>query len=137
MADLVGTLLRRHGGGPELLAWRHEDGWHDITSAEVGADVKHRLGEQASPKDFRTWHATVLAARGLAAAGAPPASDRARRRVVAQVVKDVAQELGNTPAVCRASYIDPRVIDLWLHGTTIRPTRSQAVGERETLALLA
>ncbi|MFF1531363.1 DNA topoisomerase IB [Cellulomonas sp. NPDC058312] len=136
VAELVGTLVRRRGGGPELLAWRDDDGWHDITSAEVGADVKARLGDDASPKDFRTWHATVLAARGLAAEGAPPASDRARRRVVAQVVKDVSEELGNTPAVCRASYIDPRVVDLWAQGTTIRPTRSQAVAEKETLALL-
>ncbi|HEY0214804.1 MAG TPA: DNA topoisomerase IB [Cellulomonas sp.] len=137
VAELVGTLLRRRGGGPELLAWRDEGGWHDVTSAEVGADVKHRLGDDASPKDFRTWHATVLAARGLAAAGAPPRSDRARRSVVAQVVRDVSDELGNTPAVCRASYIDPRVVDLWAHGTTIRATRSQAVAEQETLALLS
>ncbi|WP_282945930.1 DNA topoisomerase IB [Cellulomonas endometrii] len=136
VAELIGTLLRRRGGGPELLAWRDEDGWHDITSAEVGADVKRRLGGDASPKDFRTWHATVLAARGLAAAGAPPRSERARRRVVAGVVKAVSEELGNTPAVCRASYIDPRIVDLWEHGRTIRPTRSQAVAEKETLALL-
>lgn len=137
VAALVATLLRRRGGGPELLAWRDGDGWHDVTSAEVGADVKRWLGDDASPKDFRTWHATVLAARGLAEAGAAPRSDRARRRVVAQVVRDVADELGNTPAVCRASYIDPRVVDLWEHGTTIRATRSQAVAEKETLALLS
>ncbi|RMI14109.1 DNA topoisomerase IB [Cellulomonas triticagri] len=137
VAELVGTLLRRRGGGPELLAWRDDDGWHDVTSAEVGADVKRRLGDDASPKDFRTWHATVLAARGLAAAGAPPTSDRARRKVVAGVVADVSEELGNTPAVCRASYIDPRVVDLWAHGTTIAPTRSQAVAEKRTLDLLS
>lgn len=137
VAALVATLLRRRGGGPELLAWRDGDGWHDVTSAEVGADVKRRLGDDASPKDFRTWHATVLAARGLADAGPAPRSDRARRRVVAQVVRAVADELGNTPAVCRASYIDPRVVDLWEHGTTIRATRSQAVAEKETLALLS
>lgn len=86
--------------------------------------------------DFRTWHATVLAARALATAGPPPRSDRVRRRVVTQAVKAVAEELGNTPAVCRASYIDPRLVDLWEHGTTIRPTRSQRVAERETLRLL-
>jgi len=136
VAELVGTLLRRRGGGPELLAWQDDDGWHDISSAEVGADVKRRLGDDASPKDFRTWHATVLAARGFADSGPAPRSERARRRVVAQVVRDVSEELGNTPAVCRASYIDPRVVDLWEHGTAIRATRSQAVAERETLALL-
>ena len=57
--------------------------------------------------------------------------------MVTAVVRDVADELGNTPAVCRGSYIDPRVIDLWEHGQTIAPTRSQAVAERETLALLS
>lgn len=136
VAELVGTLLRRRGGGPELLAWRDDEGWHDIVSAEVGADVKHRLGDDASPKDFRTWHATVLAARALAAAGPPPRSDRARRATITAMVKEVSTELGNTPAVCRASYIDPRIIDLWEHGTAIAPTRSQAVAEKRTLELL-
>ncbi|MET0788346.1 MAG: DNA topoisomerase IB [Cellulomonas sp.] len=138
VATLVRTLKRRGDDGEELLAWRDDDGgWHDVTSADVGAYVKRQLGDDATPKDFRTWHATVLAARGLADAGAPPASERARRRVVTDVVRAVAEELGNTPAVCRASYIDPRIIELWERGETIRPTRSQAVAERETLALLS
>ena len=138
VATLVRALTRRRDDGEELLAWRDDDGgWHDVTSADVGAYVKQQLGDEATPKDFRTWHATVLAARGLADAGAPPTSERARRRVVTAVVRDVAEELGNTPAVCRASYIDPRIIDLWEHGQTIRPTRSQAVAEKATLALLS
>ncbi|MDC7122165.1 DNA topoisomerase IB [Cellulomonas fimi] len=138
VATLVRTLVRRRDDMEDLLAWQDDDGvWHDVTSADVGQYVKLRLGDDASAKDFRTWHATVLAARGLAAAGAAPRSDRARRTVVTRVVKDVAEELGNTPAVCRASYIDPRVVDLWERGETIRPTRSQRVAERETLRLLS
>ena len=138
VATIVRTLVRRRDEGEELLAWRDDAGtWHDVTSADVGAYVKLQLGPEATPKDFRTWHATVLAARGLADAGAPPTSERARRRVVTEVVREVAEELGNTPAVCRASYIDPRIIDLWEHGRTIRPTRSQAVAEKETLRLLS
>ncbi|MDM7855951.1 DNA topoisomerase IB [Cellulomonas alba] len=138
VATTVRHLVRRDDVGEELLAWLDDDGtWHDVTSADVGADVKARLGDEATPKDFRTWHATVLAARGLADAGPPPASERARRRAVTEVVRAVAEELGNTPAVCRASYIDPRIVDLWAHGETIRPTRSQAVAERRTLELLA
>jgi DNA topoisomerase IB len=138
VAAAVRALVRRDDPGEELLAWLDDEGaWHDVTSADVGADVKARLGEDATPKDFRTWHATVLAARGLAAAGPPPPSERARRKVVTGVVRDVADELGNTPAVCRASYVDPRVIDLWEHGETIRPTRSQTVAERRTLDLLS
>lgn len=138
VATIVRALVRRRDEGEELLAWRDDAGtWHDVTSADVGAYVKLQLGPEATPKDFRTWHATVLAARGLADAGAPPTSERARRRVVTEVVREVAEELGNTPAVCRASYIDPRIVDLWEHGRTIRPTRSQAVAEKETLRLLS
>ena len=142
VADLVRALVRRRDENPELLAWRDEDDegrvvWRDVTSADVSSYVKDRLGPEASAKDFRTWHATVLAARGLAAAGRAPAAERPRRRIVTRVVQEVAEQLGNTPAVCRASYIDPRVVDLWEHGTTIRPTRSHAVAERETLDLLS
>ena len=137
VAAVIRSLKRRAADGDELLAWRDGDAWHDVTSADIGAYIKELLGPDATPKDFRTWHATVLAARGLADAGPPPASDRARRRVVTAVVRDVADEMGNTPAVCRGSYIDPRVIDLWEQGQTIAPTRSQAVAERETLTLLS
>jgi DNA topoisomerase-1 len=138
VADLVTTLKRRRGG-VELLAWRDDDAarWRDVTSADVQQDVRARLGEDATPKDFRTWHATVLAARALADAGAPPSSQRARRRVVAQVVRDVAEELGNTPAVTRSSYVDPRVIDLWEHGRTIGPTRTRSAAESAVLELLS
>ncbi|GAA4625887.1 DNA topoisomerase IB [Cellulomonas oligotrophica] len=135
VAACVRSLLRRRDDSPELLAWRDDAGWHDVTSTDVSGYVKDRLGD-ATPKDFRTWHATVLAARGLADAGPPPRSERARRRVVAGVVADVAAELGNTPAVARASYVDPRVVELWERGEHIAPTRSQQVAERRTLDLL-
>ena len=93
--------------------------------------------QQWHARRARLKHEHVLeVARGLAAAGPPPASERARRRVVAAVVKDVSEELGNTPTVARASYIDPRVIDLWERGETIAPARSQQVAEKRTLALL-
>ena len=121
---------------PELLAWRDGQTWYDITSSDVTAYVKSVLGDDASPKDFRTWHATVLAARGLAEAGPPPKSDRARRTVVTEVVRGVADALGNTPAVCRASYIDARLVDLWERGETIGPTRSRDEAERDVLELL-
>ncbi|OCI31123.1 DNA topoisomerase IB [Oerskovia enterophila] len=141
--EVVTTLVRRRGAA-ELLAWREEtpDGvvWHDVTSTDVTGYLKDRLGEDATAKDFRTWHASVLAARALAEAGDPPRSARARRAVVASVVRDVADELGNTPAVARSSYVDPRLIDLWEAGRTIAPLlgkrRSQAAVERAVLDLL-
>ena len=136
VARLVTSLRRRSGGGQELLAWRQGRTWYDVTSADVTGYVKTVLGDDASPKDFRTWHATVLAARGLAEGGPPPRSDRARRKVVTEVVREVADALGNTPAVCRASYIDARLVDLWERGETIGPTRSRDEAERSVLELL-
>lgn len=131
--------LRSRRGGTRLLAWQTSTSpveWHEATSADVTAHVKELLGDDATPKDFRTWHATVLAAQGLAEAGSPPSSDRRRRSVVTAVVRDVAAELGNTPAVCRASYIDPRLFDLWERGRTIPPTRSTRAAEAAVLDLL-
>ena len=69
-------------------------------------------------KDFRTWHATVPAAVGLAVSG-QARTDSARKRAIARVVAEVAAYLGNTPAVARASYIDPRVIRHYENGRTI------------------
>ena len=82
--------------------------------------VKRAAGGDYSAKDFRTWHATVLAAVGLAVS-AEVASDSkaARKRAVKRAIDDVAYHLGNTPTVARASYIDPRVFDRFDSGLTI------------------
>lgn len=134
---VVRALLARDDDGPDLLAWQNGDGgWHDVTASDVLEDVKARLGPEARPKDFRTWHATVLAAAALAGHEVPR-SERGRRRVVAQVVREVAEEIGNTPAVCRASYIDPRVVDLWERGQTIGRRRTRAAAERALISLLS
>ncbi len=137
VARLVRELRDRDDDNPELLAWYEDaEGWKDVATADIQAYVKERLGPDARPKDFRTWHATVLAAAALADAGDPPKSERARRRVVSQVVKEVSEELGNTPAVCRASYIDPRLVDLWERGKTIGRRRTRAAAERALVDLL-
>jgi DNA topoisomerase IB len=78
-----------------------------------------------SVKDFRTWHATVLAAVGLAVSEGADTSESARKRAVARVVQEVAAYLGNTPAVARASYIDPRIISLYERGITIEPSLTE------------
>ena len=90
----------------------------DVRSEDVNAYIKEHLGEDYSSKDFRTWAATVAAAIALDELE-PAASETARRRAVAGVCRAVSEILGNTPAVCRASYIDPRVIDRYLEGTTL------------------
>ncbi|TDD66848.1 DNA topoisomerase IB [Actinomadura darangshiensis] len=121
VCKVVSGLKRRGDDSPELLAYRTRDGWHDVTAADIN-DFIHEVTEgDFTAKDFRTWHATVLAAVGLAVSVRAGTSDTARKRAVVRVVKEVASYLGNTPAVARASYIDPRIIDLYDDGTTVAP----------------
>ncbi|MGZ4589842.1 MAG: DNA topoisomerase IB [Actinomycetes bacterium] len=119
VTKVVRALLRRDGGGEELLAYKDRDGWHDIGSSDINAYLKEVLGEDVSAKDFRTWHATVLMAVGLAVSTSAPTSESARKRAISRAVTEVSTYLGNTPAVCRSSYIDPRVIDLYADGITV------------------
>ncbi len=116
----VTALRRRGGGGDRLLAYWEGRAWHEVHGDELNARLKELTGLDVSAKDFRTWHATVLAAVGLAVsapvAGGPEAP---RRRAVARTVREVADYLGNTPAVCRASYINPRLIELYEEDRTI------------------
>ena len=121
IAGLVKTLRTRGGGGHELLAYRNGGSWRDVRSAEINEYIKEAVGKEHSAKDFRTWNATVLAAVVLAAAARQRdlATKGGRNRAKRDAVKQVARYLGNTPAVCRASYIDPRVFDRFDSGLTI------------------
>ncbi len=118
---LVNGLLRRRGGGEDLLAYRVRRDWHDVRAEDLNTAVKALVGRHHTAKDLRTWNATVLAAVTLAAAAADgiPASERARGRVVTAAVRVVSEHLGNTPTVARASYVDPRVIERFAEGRTI------------------
>jgi DNA topoisomerase I len=115
---LVETLKRRRGG-PELFAYRNGRSWVDVRSDDVNVYIKEVAGEDFSAKDFRTWSATVIAAVALAVSGRAATTKTARKRAMARAIKEVAYYLGNTPAVCRASYIDPRVFDRYEDGFTI------------------
>ena len=121
VVDVVTRLKRRRGGGPELLAYRRDGEWVDVKSHDINGYLREVTGADATAKDFRTWSATVMAAVGLAVSTHVASSPTARRRAVTRVVKEVADKMANTPAVCRASYIDPRVIDLYEDGRTIAP----------------
>jgi DNA topoisomerase-1 len=111
--------LKERRGGRELLAYRNGRSWVDVRSDHINEYLKTVAGEDFSAKDFRTWHGTVLAAVGLAVSGRAAGSKTARERAISRAVKEVAYYLGNTPAVCRASYIDPRVFDRYRDGVTI------------------
>jgi DNA topoisomerase IB len=141
----VEAMRRRRGGPDDLLAFKADGGWHDVRSDDVNAYIQERAGEGFSAKDFRTWHGTVLAAAALA--GEPrPRSKAAERRTIAAAVESVAAALGNTPAVCRASYVDPRVFDRYRQGETIEPVlrrggemtpRVRSRVERQVLELIS
>ena len=121
---VVEALKRRRGGSAELLAYRDGRRWQDVRSSDINAYIKEATGAEFTAKDFRTWNATVLAAVSLAvAAGAGSAT--ARKRAVAWSMKQVAHWLGNTPAVCRSSYVDPRVVDRYWAGVTIAGALAQ------------
>lgn len=119
-APVIRTLKRRRGGGVELLAFREHGRWRDIRSSDVNAYVKELGGDGFSAKDFRTWHGTVVAAVSLALAEGEPTTVTQRRRLAAAAMRDVAEFLGNTPAVARTSYVDPRIVDRFDEGRTIR-----------------
>jgi DNA topoisomerase IB len=119
VAVIVGTLKRRRSGGEELLAYKRDGRWCDVRSPDINAYLKAATGLDISAKDFRTWGATVLAAVGLAVTEPELLSRTARKRAIVRAVKEVAFYLGNTPAVARTSYIDPRVFDRYRSGQTI------------------
>ena len=119
VADVVRALKRRRGGGPELLAYKDERGrWVDVRSSDINEYLQDALDAGVTAKDFRTWTATVLAAVGLAVEQ-DAETERQRRSAVVRVVRTVANQLGNTPAVARGSYVDPRVIERFEAGHTV------------------
>jgi DNA topoisomerase I len=118
VARLVRLLKTRRGGGPELLAYRNGRRWIDLRSTDINEYIKESTGGDFTAKDFRTWNATLLAAVALAVAD-EASTKTARGRVITAAVKTVAGYLGNTPSVCRSSYIDPRVFDRYRAGATV------------------
>ena len=118
---VVVALLKRDDPSEELLAYRAEGEWYDVKSPLVNEYLRDMLGMDVSAKDFRTWHATVLMAVGLAISTEVPLAPAARKRAVNRAIREVSDYLGNTPAVCRSSYIDPRIIDLYDDGLTVTP----------------
>lgn len=121
LAALI-TDLKRRGPRVLLLSWRDERGWHPLRAPDINDDVRARTGGEFTAKDFRTMHGTVIAAESLAVTG-PKTTASARSKAVLAAVRATAAALGNTPAVARSSYVDPRLFDLYEEGVTVDPTR--------------
>jgi DNA topoisomerase IB len=142
--EALEVMRRRRGGDDRLLAWKDGRRWRPVEASMVNDYVARTTGMDATAKDFRTWHATVIAAAALAEA--PEATSKtARKRTVSAVMKEVAEFLGNTPALARSAYVDPRIVDAYEEGRTIERAAQrhyrtadarQAALERAVLRLL-
>ena len=136
---------RRSRDDPSLLAYKNGRGWRSVVPDIVNDYVREVTGLEATAKDFRTWHATVLAAAALAETDEPGDTKASRKRAVAGAMREVGEFLGNSPALARSSYVDPRVVEAYEQGRTIKaatwrryddPDQRQAALERATLRLI-
>jgi DNA topoisomerase-1 len=136
-ADLATALrpLKRRGPTARLLAYKTDSGWHPVDADDINGYVRDRTGGDFTAKDFRTLTGTVAAACSLARSG-PQTTKTARARAVREAIKDTAELLGNTLAVARSSYIDPRLLDAFDDGRTIDRERLHAA-ESQLRDLLA
>jgi DNA topoisomerase-1 len=114
--------------GQELFQYRDDDGRRvDVTSNDVNAYLREITGQDFTAKDFRTWAGTVAAAMALQEF-LEIDDDAGRRSAVVRAIEQVAEQLGNTPTVCRACYVHPEVIDRYLDGTMVDALSRRARG---------
>ena len=135
LADAMKDLLTLKGARVFQYVWEEKP--YNLTSQRLNDYVKLYMGEDFSAKDFRTWGGTLAAAVALAEHAERhgfPETKTDEKRSVTAVMRRVAQQLGNTPAVCRASYVSPAVVEQYLEGRTIedfRPRHLRVVGARD------
>jgi DNA topoisomerase I len=136
--EIVSALKRRRGGGTHLLAFREAGAWHAVHARLINEQLKTLIGESFSAKNFRTWNGTLLAAVSVARSASLATSERTSMHAIAHASAEVAEVLGNTAAVARSSYIDPRVFDRYLAGSTVAGELARIdarrLGEEETRA---
>ncbi|MDG4798621.1 DNA topoisomerase IB [Micromonospora sp. WMMD1082] len=137
LCRVLTDLRRRRRAAERLFGYWDGRHWRDVRADEVNDYLREASGGEMTAKDFRTWHATVRAATELATFPSPR-SVTARRRAVVAVMRQVAELLGNTPTVARASYVDPRVVDLFHDGVVapVDETTPREQAERAVLTLL-
>jgi DNA topoisomerase-1 len=132
LAEAMRDLLALPGGR-RLFRYEWEESLYNLTGAKLNEYVRTYLGDEFTAKDFRTWGGTLIAAIAFAERG-PVELESQAKRVIPAVMRRVGQELGNTPAVARSSYVSPAVIDQYLDGRTIedfRPRHLRIVGARD------
>jgi DNA topoisomerase-1 len=133
LAQAMKELLAVEGGS-RLFRYRYEGSLCNVTGARLNEYIGEHLGDEFTAKDFRTWGGTLLAAVALAERG-PAETETEAKRAVTAVMRTVGEQLGNTPAVARSSYVSPAVVEQYLDGRTIndfRPRHLRVVGARDT-----
>ena len=118
----IATIVKRLDElpGHEIFRYQDDDGrMHDLHSADVNAYIKTHMGDEFTAKDFRTWGGTLVATTQLIAAERST-DEKVRAKIITEVVKQTAERLGNTPAIARSSYIDPRVVDAFHKASGIK-----------------
>jgi DNA topoisomerase IB len=135
LARVALSLKRSRHPGDRFFVFRDaQREWRELRSSDINLAFKELVGEEYTVKDLRTWAATVTAAVALAQA-APAGSEAEQRRVDKQVMTVVSEHLGNTPAVVRRSYVDPRVVDEYAVGRTVaRGLARLSAADRRRLA---
>lgn len=128
----VRSLRRRKCESNRFLVHRNGSQWSEVHAADLNARFKEMVGEDYTVKDLRTWHGTVLAAAAFVDAD-PPVEPKVVKRVVSAVMKEVSEELGNTPAVARSSYVDPRVVRAYESNITIAAAKTRADRKRNVV----
>ncbi len=134
-AELAAAMreLKALPGGRRLFRYQVDGQLGHLTARHLNDYIGAFMGEEFSAKDFRTWGGTLLAAVALAERG-PAETEGEAKRVVAHVMRMVGAKLGNTPAVARASYVSPAVVEQYLAGRTLedfRPRHLRVVGARD------
>lgn len=129
LAKVITTLQHSRTGTDRVLAYRVGSTWHEVHADDVNERFKELTGDEFTGKDLRTWNATMLAAAAFADHDLPT-SKRGLKRVETSVMREVSEELGNTPTVARKSYVDPRVIRAFENGRTIRAALNRARKQR-------
>jgi DNA topoisomerase IB len=128
----IESMRRRRDESERLLAYKDRGRWLELDAATVNDYLRERTGEDMTAKDFRTWHATVLAAAALAETDEPGDTKASRRRAVKAALVEVSDFLGNTPAIARSSYVDPRIIDHYEDGVTIAAATGRRYRDPDT-----
>ena len=133
VCTVLRDLKRRRRGEKRLFAYWAGKRWRPVDADEINSYLREISGHEMTAKDFRTWHGTVKAAEELAEIGPQPTRAK-RKKAVSKAMKEVAEMLGNTPAVARNSYVDPRVVDLYQEGKVVDIEAGDT--EEEVLELL-